>query len=165
MSELDVAELYDAYADFVWRSLHRMGVWNADLPDLLQEVFLVAHRRRKELKAGASIRGWLWAVALGQVRNYRRKAFRRREQPALVDVSRSQGDPEEALRAQRDRQRGQRLLNDLDPEKRAVFVMFEVEGLSGREIAERLELPLGTVHSRLHAARRELREALEAQDE
>ena len=53
------------------------------------------------------------------------------------------------------------MLAELDPEKRAVFVMFEVEGLPGREIARLLDVPIGTVHSRLHSARRALAAALE----
>ncbi|NIR39408.1 MAG: hypothetical protein GWN73_27445, partial [Actinobacteria bacterium] len=56
------------------------------------------------------------------------------------------GDPEVALDERRRRERGHRLLAELDLEKRAVFVMFEVEGLSGREIAQLLDVPLGTVH-------------------
>ncbi|MBW2463788.1 MAG: sigma-70 family RNA polymerase sigma factor, partial [Deltaproteobacteria bacterium] len=71
---MDVTALYDAHADFVWRSLHRLGVRSADLPDLLQEVFVVLHRRRAELDATTSARGLLWTLALGLAQNYRRKS-------------------------------------------------------------------------------------------
>lgn len=158
---IDVAELYDAHADFVWRSLHRLGVRRADLADLLQDVFVTLHRRRSELRA-SSPRGLLWTIAVGRVRNYRRRAQHGTESLSATppDVGGS-SDPERALQKARERERGRRLLESLDPEKRAVFVMFEVEGLSGKEIAAKLSLPLGTVHSRLHAARRELTRALE----
>ena len=158
---IDVAELYDAHAEFVWRSLHRLGVRHADLADLLQDVFVTLHRRRSELRA-SSPRGLLWTIAVGCARNYRRRAHHGSEslRASPPDVG-AASDPERALLQARERERGRRLLESLDPEKRAVFVMFEVEGLSGREIASRIGVPLGTVHSRLHAARRELKAALE----
>lgn len=158
---VDVADLYDQHAQFVWRSLHRLGVHRADLADLLQDVFVTLHKRRAELSS-RSPRGLLWTIAVGRVRNYRRRAHRgaerlQAEPPEVIATS----DPERALQRARQRERGQRLLDALDPEKRAVFVMFEVEGLSGKDIAAKLDVPLGTVHSRLHAARRELSQALE----
>lgn len=157
---LDVGATYDAHAEFVWRALHRMGVASEDLADLLQEVFVVVHRRRADYDPERAIRGWLWGIALGLARNHRRKTARverldRRVETTVID------DPERALRRRRQQERGQRLLAELDPEKRAVFVMFEVEGLPGREIARVLDVPLGTVHSRLHSARRALAAALE----
>src|SRR5262245_37065495 len=83
---LDVVAAYDEHADFVWRSFHRLGVRAADLPDLVQEVFFVVHRRREEHDATRSIRGWLWGIAVGIVRNYGRRAFRRLESSA-ADLS------------------------------------------------------------------------------
>jgi len=160
--ESDVSALYDAHADFVWRCLHRLDIHTADLPDLLQEVFVVVHRRRAERDLRASPRGLVWSVAVGLARNYRRRASRRRERlPSQMPERRDGSSPERELLRAREREHGRRLLDQLDPEKRAVFVMFEVEGASGREIAASLGLPLGTVHSRLHAARRELRRGLE----
>ena len=158
---LDVGAAYDVHAEFVWRALHRMGVGSEDLADLLQEVFVVVHRRRADYDPERPIRGWLWGIALGLARNHRRRAHRsleRLESPAATTII---DDPERALRRQRRRERGQRMLAELDPEKRAVFVMFEVEGLPGREIARLLDVPIGTVHSRLHSARRALAAALE----
>lgn len=157
---LDVVAAYDEHADFVWRSLHRLGVRSADLPDLVQEVFLVVHRRRAEHDGTRSVRGWLWGIAVGITQNYRRRAFRRLETSGDLSAHPSDADLEEALDQRRQAARGERALAELDPEKRAVFVMFEVEGMSGREIAAMLDVPLGTVHSRLHGARRELAAAL-----
>jgi len=162
---LDVGATYDAHADFVWRALHRMGVRHEDVADLLQEVFVVVHRRRADYDSERPVRGWLWGIALGLARNHRRKGTRSLEPLEGRAAVTAIDDPERALRRRRQRERGQRLLAELDPEKRAVFVMFEVEGLAGREIARLLDVPLGTVHSRLHAARTALAEALEAEDD
>lgn len=151
---IDVAALYDAHAELVWKALHRFGVRTADAPDLLQEVFLVAHRRRAEIDGSRPVAPFLWGIALGLARNYRRRAFRRAEE--LSDAADLCGHEDDALERRELRRRIGRALDTLEPEKRAVFVMFEMEGLAGAAIAELTGVPLGTVHSRLHAARREL---------
>ncbi len=164
-AELDVADVYEREADFVWRSLHRLGVHERDLPDVMHEAFVVVHRQRAQFDPSRSLRSWLFGICAGLARNYRRRAFRRYESlEGTPPEQRGAGDPEEALDARRRRERGERALMELDPEQRAVFVMFEVEGMSGKDIAELLEVPLGTVHSRLHAARKALLRALEEVD-
>lgn len=165
LTDLDVGAAYDAHGEHVWRSLHRLGVSAADLPDLAQEVFVVVHRRRGEYDASSSMRGWLWGICVGLARNYRRRAFRHAERPVGLSEHAVGGDAEDELDTRRRGVRGRRALAELDPERRAVFVMFEVEGMSGRAIADALEVPLGTVHSRLHAARAELARALEEDEE
>jgi len=160
---LDVAAAYDQHAPHVWASLHRLGVRGADLPDLAQEVFVVAHRRRTEFDGVGSVRGWLWGICVGLARNYRRRAFRRAERFVTVEAH-DERDPERALLARRRMERALDALDALDPELRAVFVMFEVEGMSGREIAAALEVPLGTVHSRLHGARIQIAAALREEE-
>lgn len=158
---LDAGAAYDEHAEFAYQSLHRLGVRTADLSDLLQDVFLVVHRRRTEHDGQRPVRGWIWGICVGIARNHRRRAWRRNESlPGEVPEIRADADPERELDDRRRRARGQRALEELDPEKRAVFVMFEVEGMSGREIAELLDVPIGTVHSRLHGARKELAMAL-----
>lgn len=173
-SKVDVSAAYAAHGEHVWRSLHRLGVPAADLADLAQDVFVVVHRRRAEYDASSPMRGWLWGICVGLVRNYRKRAFRHgqhlaghrhAEQSAEGAEHSSGGDAEDALDASRRAERGQRALRELEPERRAVFVMFEVEGMSGRAIAEALEVPLGTVHSRLHAARAELARALDGKEQ
>lgn len=154
-----LAALYEAHVDQVFRHLHRMGVPRGDVPDLTQETFLVLARRLPELDPAQSVGGWLWGIALGLARNHRRKIRRHAEAPLDTDVADARTPEHDATRAQL-RERLVRALDALDPEKRAVFVMFEIEGLSGRAIADELGVPVGTIHSRLFAARRELMSAL-----
>ena len=158
----DLTALYDAHAELVWRHLHRLGVRSADVPDLLQEVFLVVHRRRGELRAGAPVGPFLYGVAAGLASNYRRRAFRRLEVLGSELEAHDDEDPERELVRSRQRRRIEDALDALEPDKRAVFVMFELEAMSGKEIATALGVPIGTVHSRLHAARRELAARLTA---
>ncbi len=156
----DLAALYDAHAELVWRHLHRLGVRSADVPDLLQEVFLVLHRRWSEVRRDAPIEPLLWGISAGLAANYRRRAFRRLEVLGVEAEQRTDEDPERALSRRRARARIEAALEQLEPEKRAVFVMFELEALSGQEIARLLGVPVGTIHSRLFGARKELQRAL-----
>jgi RNA polymerase sigma-70 factor (ECF subfamily) len=162
---LDVAAVHAAHADYVWSTLSRLGVRTADLPDMLQEVFVVVLRRAGTYDGACKIRTWLYGICLRVARNYRRKAHRRREVPdegrgGFEQCSRELGPEEQVVRAQA-RARLDAILDHLDPEKRAVFVMFEVEGLSCDQIADALSIPVGTVYSRLHAARRGFERSLE----
>jgi RNA polymerase sigma-70 factor (ECF subfamily) len=152
---LDAAAVHAAHADFVWASLHRLGIRSADLPDLLQEVFVVVHRRGDSFDGSSELRTWLFGICVGLARNYRKKAFRRNERP-LEREQTSDEDPEREIADRLARRAAERILERIDPEKRAVFVMFEVEQLSCPEIAHALGLPVGTVYSRLHAARAEI---------
>lgn len=165
-AQSDMREAYEAHADFAWRSLHRLGVHERDLPDLLQEVFVVVHERRSAYDETRPMRAWIFGICAGLARNYRRRAFRRMETlSGAPPEPRAGEDPEQVLDGWRRRRRCEHALAELDPEVRAVFVLFEVEGVTGKAIAEMLDIPLGTVHSRLHAARRALLAALEEGDE
>jgi RNA polymerase sigma-70 factor, ECF subfamily len=155
-----LATIYEAHVDQVFRHLHRMGVPKRDIPDLTQETFLVVQRRLADLDPSQAIAGWLWGIALGLARNHRRKVRRHAESPLIGEVAISTTPEHDAARSEL-RGRLVSALDDLDPEKRAVFVMFEIEGLSGQTIADELGVPVGTVHSRLFAARKELMSALE----
>ena len=157
---LDVTEVYGAHADFVWATLHRMGVRPDDLADVMQEVFFVVHRRRCSFDGSSALRTWLFGICIRLAKNYHRKAYRRRERSVVEPpedrlwVGSGSHDPERALERTRARRAAETLLDRLAPDKRAVFVMFEVEGLSCDEIAEQVGVPVGTVYSRLHSARK-----------
>jgi RNA polymerase sigma-70 factor (ECF subfamily) len=157
---LAVADVHAAHADFVWRSLARLGVRDEDLPDMLQEVFLVVHRRLHTYDETSKLTSWLFGICLRIAAAYRRRAHRRRERPfaAVPEPAAPEAPgPERALQARQDLEA---LLDALPLERRAIFVMFEIDGLSCQQIAETLEVPVGTVHSRLHAARRAFEKAL-----
>jgi RNA polymerase sigma-70 factor, ECF subfamily len=149
--------IYRAHFAYVWAVLRRLGVPEADLEDLVQEVFVVAHRRLHTFEQRSSIRTWLYAIA---VRLYLNDARRRRRRGHRADVSSSDllvvdeaADPEvHTARAQARRMLGE-LLENLDPDKRVVFVLAELEGLPASDIARVTGANTRTVYSRLRAAR------------
>ena len=167
----DVTEVYRAHGDFVWASLQRMGVRDADLHDQFQEVFIVVHRRLCDFEGRSALTTWLYGICLRVVAGYRRKLARRKEStvdalPDLQDEA-DASDPEGHASRNEARRRLAQVLDAMDVDKRAVLVMFEVEDLSCEEIARSIGIPVGTVYSRLHAARAQfekVRRAAEARD-
>lgn len=141
---------------FVWRSLRRLGVSPADAEDAAQEVFVTVARRLDDIQRGRE-RGFLFKSAVNIAAHAHRTRLRRREVgddgvDLAPDASPSQ---EELLDDARAKETFYRMLDELAIELRAVFVLYEVEQLTMTEIAVLLELPQGTVASRLRRARDE----------
>jgi RNA polymerase sigma-70 factor (ECF subfamily) len=158
---LDVQRAYREHGDFVFRSLRRLGVAPADLEDLTQEVFLVAHRRADHFDPQARLTTWLFGIALRVAKRHRRRPWVFRERPALTASEPAHArTPERALQQAEAERLLWRALASLRPERCAVFVMFELEDVSLRDIASVMDTPIGTVCSRLHAARKDLERAL-----
>jgi RNA polymerase sigma-70 factor (ECF subfamily) len=156
-SDLDVEAVYLQTADFCWRTLQRMGVPSSDLEDVLQEVYIVVHRRLGSYDHKCRITTWLFGICLRVASRHRRRAWFRRERssdpvPAIVD----ERTPEQAAARLQAARRLETILASLSPERRAVFMLFELEGQSCGEIAELMGVAVGTVYSRLHAARQQV---------
>lgn len=153
-----VADVYARHGNFVWLTLQRLGLAASDAEDVFQEVFIVVARRLAEFDGRARIETWLFRICIRKVHNHRRRAHRRREQleekPA-EDCETSATPPDRAAEARQQQEQLQRILDAMAPTKRTILLMYEVEELSVGEIAETLGLPVGTVHSRLRAARQE----------
>ena len=155
------ASVYETHADFVWKSLQRLGVRPSDREDLCHNVFVVAYQKLAAYTERAAIRRWLFAISLRLASNYRKKAYLRFERS--VDTA---GDdaaspsvpefawPEAAVMRREAFARANAILARMQPLQRVVFVMFEIEGIACDAIAAELGIPLGTVYSRLHAARK-----------
>ncbi|XXU61304.1 sigma-70 family RNA polymerase sigma factor [Sorangium sp. So ce1078] len=148
-------QLFEEYAPFVWRALRHMGVPDREVPDLCQEVFLVVHRKLGEFDGRSSLRTWIYGICFRTASEHRRRAHVRREEmtESIPDEGMPPPQPEELLRKQA-RELLQRALSSLDEEKRAVLVLFELEGLPMTEVAEVVGCPLSTAYSRLYAARK-----------
>jgi RNA polymerase sigma-70 factor (ECF subfamily) len=160
---LDVVAVHDLHASFVWCSLQRLGVRPSDLDDVFQEVFLVVHKRLHTFDGSSQLTTWLFGVCLRVAAAHRRRAWFRRETPTddLPDAEDAPSRrPDELLAARQARALVARALDRLDLDKRAVFVMFEIDELPSEEIATMLGVPVGTVWSRLHAARKQFQAAV-----
>jgi RNA polymerase sigma-70 factor (ECF subfamily) len=153
------AEIFRQHMPAMWRALVGLGVREADADDVCQEVMLVVHRRLPEFD-GRALKSWLYGICLRAASDYRRSARVRREQPTervpdeLVPATQA-----EAVDGRRAMRQLFCALDQLDPDKRAAFVLFEIEGLTLRELAETMQCPLQTAYSRLQAARDHVRVA------
>lgn len=150
-------QLYRGHAAFVWRTLRRFGVPEASLEDAMQDVFLVAHRRLRDFD-GASPRAWLAAIARRVAADTRRRT---RQHPVCDRESHHDLALARQAFERSHEERGResaaklvhRLMECLDDERREVFVLAELEGMSMPEVAEALEVKLNTAYSRLRSAR------------
>jgi RNA polymerase sigma-70 factor, ECF subfamily len=161
---LDVAKVHELHADFVWRSLQRLGTPSPELEDAFQEVFMVVQRRLGAFDYSAKVSTWLFAICARVAAAHRRRSLFRSsrwaEQEADMLPAASDEQPDDLLAATQARRTVVQILDRMDPKKRAVFVMFEIEELPSEEIARMLEVPVGTVFSRLHAARKQFQSIL-----
>jgi RNA polymerase sigma-70 factor (ECF subfamily) len=163
-SSFDLVEIHDEHAPFVFRTLQRLGVRESDLDDAVQEVFVVVHKKLHTFRGSARVTTWLYGVALRVAYRFRRTARRRREDPGELDqmhVPDSSPGPESVAFEREARRQLAEVLDGMDPPKRAVLVMFELERLSTAQIADELGLPVGTVYSRLSAAREQFQRAVD----
>jgi RNA polymerase sigma-70 factor (ECF subfamily) len=151
------AEVFRTYSGFVWRVLLRLGVAESDVDDVAQEVFLGVHRNLSSFEGRCALRTWVYGICHRRAIDYRRRAMTRPETPTdeVPDVG-TEASQDEGLDLGRARAQLQQLLENLDEEKRAVFVLFEVEGIPMEEVAEIVGCPLQTAYSRLYAARKKV---------
>jgi RNA polymerase sigma-70 factor (ECF subfamily) len=160
-SELALEDIFSTYSVYVWRLLGRLGVPPRDVPDVCQEVFITVHHKLPEFEGRSSIKTWLFSICFRLAQSYRR-SYRARELPTDnlvfpiedIDVDTSTPSPEIQVDKRRAKALLEQALNLLDDEKRAVFVLYELEELSMPEVAEALGCPTSTAYSRLHAARK-----------
>lgn len=156
-------EVFDVHAPQVFRTLRRFGVRDADTADVCQEVFVVVHRRLPDFDGTSSLRTWIYGIALRVAAQYRKRAYQRREEL-------SEEVPDTAVPAEQESRVGgaellgrlEAALEKLDDDKRAVFILYELEELTMSEIAEIVGCPLQTAYSRLHAARAIVKKAFTA---
>lgn len=147
--------LYREHFDFVFRNLRRLGVPEASLDDALQDTYLVVLRRIPELRPDTKPKAWLFAIVFRVAQNHRRSQ-RRRGNPALFSEERAEASGASPFERAADAQARQILhafLSRLDDQRRAAFVMAELEQMTAPEIAEALSAKLNTVYSWLRLVR------------
>ncbi|MDB4976197.1 MAG: polymerase sigma factor RpoE [Myxococcaceae bacterium] len=155
------AQVYEQHFEFVWRSARRLGVPEASLDDVVQDVFVTVYRRLEAFEGRAQLRTWLFGILRFTVRDLRRSARRKPTEELSPDL------PDTALSSPQDslaHAQGTRLLHavllELNDDAREVFVLSELEQLSAPEVAAALALNVNTVYSRLRSARKDFEAAL-----
>lgn len=149
--------VYREHFKAVWRFLARVGVRTADLEDASQDVFLTAFKRGAVFDPTRPVLPWLYGIAYRLAADRGRLASATREQPTdeLHEVASSGPTAESAVAARQARALLDEVLASMDLEKRAVFVMYEFDGLPVPDIARAVDVPVPTAHSRLRLARRQ----------
>lgn len=150
----DIATIFREHGPYVYTVLRSLGVLAADVDDAFQEVFVVIHRKLGAYEDRGSLRAWVYGICVRVALRSRSRRHAAREVasgdvPDVVDPM----TPAEHLDEQQAREVLSTILDELDDDKRAVFVLFELEELSMQEVAQSLECPVQTAYSRLRAAR------------
>jgi len=156
---LDFAAVYELWFDHVYRWVRALGAREADREDIVQETFLVVRRRLCDFD-GRNLPGWLYRIASRQVAQHRRNRWVKRvlgmdATEELSHLAAEVPSAESLLEQQERRATLERILDRMSEKRRVAFVLFEVEGYSGEELAEMLSIPINTVWTRLYHARRE----------
>jgi RNA polymerase sigma-70 factor, ECF subfamily len=161
-----LAQIYEAYFDFVWTNARRLGVPEASADDVAQDVFMIVQRRIADYDGRSSMQAWIFGIMVRVVRDHRR-TFRRkgaRNEPLDLELNRVEcatPDPtpvEQLEREQRVRMVDQ-LLAELSEDKRTLLILSELEEWTLREIAEFYGSNINTVYSRLRVAKRDFERA------
>ncbi len=157
---LDFRALFDDYLPYVFHTLRRLGVPPRDLEDMTHEVFLRVHQRRDHYDPARPVRAWLFGFALRVAAGYRRLSRNRHE---LLEAGPEQADDNptavDRLVQNENLDLAFAALSSLELDRRAVFILHELDGYAIPEVAKTLGIPLNTAYSRLRLARADFRAA------
>jgi RNA polymerase sigma-70 factor (ECF subfamily) len=153
--------VFEAESAFVWNLLRRFGVPPRDLEDVTHDVFMTVYRRFDDYDRARPVRPWLFGIAYRVAARYRELARNQRE---VLDEPPEPPDDapraDEQLIAREARETLDKILDTLDLDRRAVFVLHDIEGCTMPDIAAALAVPLNTAYSRLRLAREQVKTAL-----
>ena len=157
----DFRALYEAEFSYVWNSLRRLGAPPAHLEDLVHDTFVTAWRRMGDFDSSRPIRPWLFGIAFRIASDFRKRAFQQREVPEEnLEAVDQRALPDDHVSAREARELVLRVLESMPLERRAVFVMHELDGHAAPEIAQAMAIPLNTAYSRLRLARQDFAAAI-----
>lgn len=155
--ELDIDAAFRAHGAFVARVVPRLTGQGAHVDDLTQEVFIVAFKKRTEFEGRSSVQTWLYAIARNLCFRHlrgQRRLFRFQIKLAQEEVAPDSVGPDDEVERRQSVSRVHRVLHQLPAKQREIAVLYELEGLEGKVIAEMVGVPLGTVWTRLTQARK-----------
>jgi RNA polymerase sigma-70 factor (ECF subfamily) len=159
------SSIYRDYFNFVWSCTRRLGTSAEATDDVVQEIFIVIHARLQTLERPEALRSWLYGIVRRTVSTHRRSRRTRDATLSGLPLEYETQHPRPPTPLELAEQSEQvkllsSLLEELDEEKREVFVLAELEEMTVPEISQAIEIPVNTVYSRLRAARLAFEEAL-----
>jgi RNA polymerase sigma-70 factor (ECF subfamily) len=164
-ASLEFGAVYQRWFGEVSRWVRAMGGPDAERDDLVQDVFLIVHRRLPHFD-GSNVAGWLYRITRHRVRDFRRLLWVRHLFFGGVPLSESLrhggASPADSLETSEKRSLLERLLEKLNEQERAAFVLFEIEGYTCEAIAEFQGVRVKTVSTRIYRGRKKLKAALAA---
>lgn len=152
--------LFHREAGYVWATLRRLGVHPSDVEDVTQEVMLRVFRLQGEYDPSRPLRPWIFGIAHRVAAEWRRHRRRHPEDPTAFedrDLVSTHGDAEAEVAARQAKALVERALLAVEVDRRAVFILHDLEGCPAPDIARTLEIPVNTAYSRLRLAREEFR--------
>ncbi len=157
------------YQDRLYNTVYRLLGNSEDAQDVVQESFISAYQSLDSFKGDAKFFTWLYRIAMNAAISLKRKKKATvsletgsKHDLAIDPLDQSlDNQPGDAMERQEEEDRLQAALDKLSPEHKSVIVLKDIEDMKYEEIAEVLEVPIGTIRSRLHRARLELRDLLE----
>jgi RNA polymerase sigma-70 factor (ECF subfamily) len=148
---------------FIWRLLRRFGLPENQVEDAAQQVFLIVAERLDDITEGRE-RSFAFGTAMRVAQSLRRRLGRELPNDTLDERATAAVGPDELLEQKRARELLDHVLQAMPLESRTVFILFELEAMSSPEIAALIEVPLGTVASRLRRAREQFKTLVEAHE-
>ena len=158
MSQLDFAQTYTDHKENVWKLVSKYVAQQQDREDLFQEVFLAIHRALPRFREEAAVGTWIYRIAVNTSINYLKKQKRNKMLKTvlagmrIIEAEKGEGIPDISLL---------KPLEKLNPQQKMILILSDVEEKKHGEIAEMMDLPLGTIKSNLHRAREIVRKGVE----
>ncbi len=159
-------ELVTRHQDRVYAAVTRFCGNAEDAADVVQRAFINAYRKLGEFKGDAAFSTWIFRIAFNQAISFRREnrrpsvSIHAKDEDGLIAEPVDERGPGESMESAETQRKVQQALERLDEEDRKIIILKDLQGHSYDEIAEILQVPKGTVRSRLHRARMDLKEKL-----
>lgn len=154
-SSQDWDRFYEENWSWIFRLIERLGDAGIDPEDAAQDVFMIILKKLPGFEGRSSLKTWIYRITLNVISEHRKRAQRSarlKRALSMLGIDRSP-PPARRLEAQSELAQLQAVLFGMSPKRRQIFVLCEIEALSHEEVSEVLNIPRGTVRSRLHHAR------------
>jgi RNA polymerase sigma-70 factor (ECF subfamily) len=161
-TQADFTRLYESEFDYVWNVLRRLGIADAHLEDVAHDVFTTAWKKLADYDPARPLRPWLFGIAFRLASDFRARAWQKKEvADDDVDAADDSASPHAQVETKQAKELVMRAMDSIPLDRRAIFVMHELEGQGIPEVADALQVPLNTAYSRLRLARRDFATAVE----